>query len=68
MKTMTQDQIRETGLRALSRELGAVGAVRFIQQFETGRGDYTAERAAKLPKLTLKELASRPGTARKRRG
>lgn len=41
---MTLAEIRAAGLRALSRDLGAVGLVRFLQQFETGHGDYTAER------------------------
>lgn len=40
---MTLDQIRAAGLDALVRELGPVGMVRFLQQFETGRGDYTRE-------------------------
>jgi hypothetical protein len=41
---MTLDQIRLRGLIALSRDLGPVGLVRFLQQYETGLGDYTAER------------------------
>jgi hypothetical protein len=41
---MTLEQIGLTGLKALSRELGPVGLVRFLQQFETGYGDYTTER------------------------
>ena len=41
---MSLEEIRLMGLKALSRELGAVGLVRFLQQFETGYGDYTAER------------------------
>ena len=40
----TLEEIRERGIRALITHLGAVGMVRFLQQFETGRGDYTAER------------------------
>lgn len=43
---MTLDQVRRKGLRALHRELGPVGMVRFLQQFETGSGDYTKERLA----------------------
>ena len=42
--TMTLEQVRRTGLQALSRELGPVGLVRFLQQFEVGSGDYTTER------------------------
>jgi hypothetical protein len=48
--TMTTESLRQAGLAALQRELGAAGMARFIQQFELGRGDYTAERWAWLPK------------------
>ena len=36
--------VRELGLQALKDALGPVGMVRFMQQFEDGRGDYTAEK------------------------
>ena len=55
--TMTLEQIRLTGLKALSRDLGAVGLVRFLQQFETGYGDYTAERHLWLGEHTVQEIA-----------
>ena len=42
--TMTLEDIRRKGYEALVRELGPVGMIRFLQQFETGRGDYTQER------------------------
>ena len=54
---MTLEQIRLTGLRALSRDLGPVGLVRFLQQFETGYGDYTAERHHWLSGRTVQDLA-----------
>lgn len=44
MVTMIPEGLRNAGLRALQRELGAVGTVRFIQQFETGPGNYTVDR------------------------
>jgi len=46
MKTqgMTLEQIRLTGLEVLARELGPVRMVRFLQQFETGAGDYSVDR------------------------
>ena len=56
-KALTLEQIRAKGLTALSRELGPVGLVRFLQQFETGQGDYTAERYQWLGKPTVQELA-----------
>ena len=54
---MTLEQIRITGLKALSRELGPVGLVRFLQQFESGQGDYTTERHRWLGEPTVQELA-----------
>ena len=54
--TMTLEQVRLTGLRALSRDLGPVGLVRFLQQFEMGDGDYTAERHRWLDERTVQDL------------
>ena len=44
MAAMTPEALRQAGLEALRRELGAAGMARFLQQFEMGSGDYTAER------------------------
>lgn len=41
---MSQEEIRIAGLKALKKELGPVGMVRFLQQYELGEGDYTKER------------------------
>ena len=54
---MTLDQIRLAGYRALLRELGPVNLVRFLQQFETGYGDYTQERYDWLDQYTVEEIA-----------
>lgn len=43
-QTMSLEQIRIAGMEALARELGTVGMVRFMQQFETGHGDYSKDR------------------------
>ena len=56
-QTSTLDEIRAAGLRALARELGPVGMVRFLQQFETGRGDYSAERERLLDESDVRALA-----------
>ncbi len=37
-------QIRTVGLEALKKALGTVGMVRFLQQYDTGSGDYTKEK------------------------
>lgn len=49
-------EINRDGHAALVRELGVVGALRFLSQFTTGRGDYTAEREGFLGDESLKEL------------
>lgn len=43
-QSMSLEQIRIAGMEALARELGIVGMVRFMQQFETGHGDYSKDR------------------------
>ena len=43
-QAMSLEQIRIAGMEALPRELGIVGMVRFLQQFETGHGDYSKDR------------------------
>lgn len=41
---MTPIELRRQGLAALHKELGYVGMVRFLNQFEAGSGDYTKDR------------------------
>ncbi len=50
-------ELRSKGFEVLSRSLGWVNAVRFIQEYEPSRRDYTEEREDILPKLTAKEAA-----------
>jgi hypothetical protein len=64
---MTPAQLRRAGLAALIRELGPIGMVRFLQQLETGSGDYSAERHM-LPEpdsvTALAEQIRREGASR----
>ncbi|HEX2093336.1 MAG TPA: hypothetical protein VHG28_13095 [Longimicrobiaceae bacterium] len=55
--TATLEEIRRAGVEALRRELGVVGMVRFLQQFETGTGDYTEERQQFVGKAGVRALA-----------
>ena len=55
---MTAEQIRHAGLEALLRELGPEGMVRFLQQFQTGSGDYTHDRDRLLPGLSVEQILS----------
>lgn len=50
--TMTLEQIRTTGMHVLMQHLGAVGMIRFLQQFQTGDGDYSKDRHAWLDQET----------------
>lgn len=55
-QAMSMAQIRIAGLAALMRELGPVGMVRFLQQFETGYGDYSKERLQWLDQWNVETL------------
>ncbi len=70
----TDHQIRLLGFQALRRELGIMGFVRFMQQFDTDTGDYVKDRqewqkelasfrtSAKLPDLqaSIRTITSLP--------
>jgi len=49
-------EIRTIGFDALVRELGPAGAIRIIQQYESGHGDYTRNRKKLLPKKSVREI------------
>ena len=55
-ETLTLYEIRTIGFEALLRELGPAGAIRFIQQYESGRGDYTRNRKKLLSKKSVREI------------
>lgn len=48
-------EIRTIGMNALKYALGPVGLVKFIQQYETGYGDYTKEKQ-NTPDLNIEEI------------
>jgi hypothetical protein len=49
-------EVREEGLKALMERLGRADMIRFLQQFESGRGDYAHERQEWAAKTTLSEI------------
>jgi hypothetical protein len=65
----TLDEIRRKGLEVLRRELGRSGLIRFLQQFEAGKGDYTRERREWVDNVSLEELrrVSGRGTAERKK-
>ena len=55
-------ELRTHGFEALVQSLGCVNAVRFIQQHEPSRLNYTAERSAILPDWDAAEMVRRIST------
>jgi hypothetical protein len=53
---VTPQEIRREGLQALLERLGPAGTLRFLQQCEPGRVNYTAERHKWSDNLTIHEI------------
>lgn len=49
-------ELRREGWEALTRALGPADAMRFMMQYDPGRGDYTEERRALFAELTLDDV------------
>jgi len=56
IQAINPNQIRQVGLEALVKALGPVGMTRFLQQFETGYGDYTKDRDKWLGKMDVQHM------------
>jgi hypothetical protein len=52
----TLDEVRAEGLNALIERLGRADMIRFLQQFETGSGDYATERKSWAERTALSEI------------
>ena len=55
---MTPIEINQIGYAALEKALGFDGMIRFLRQFDSGKGDYTKERHQWLDTVTLDEIFS----------
>ena len=62
----TLDEIRHEGLIALRERLGPSGMIRFLQQFETGTGDYAAGRHEWVDATSLADLKALAAKRRRR--
>jgi hypothetical protein len=51
-------EVTKRAVDVLSEEIGIADTVRFLNQFTTGYGDYTRERAALVDHLTLEEIVA----------
>lgn len=56
---LTPSELREQGFHALVASLGWVNAVRFVQEFDRSKYDYTKERHQILPDWGAEELVRR---------
>lgn len=56
MDYRTPAEIQEAGFAALIQALGPAGMIRFMLQFESGSGDYTAERHAWLDDVSIEDV------------
>ncbi|MDR2757839.1 MAG: hypothetical protein LBB78_00495 [Spirochaetaceae bacterium] len=50
--------IRKLGIETLNENLGPIGMVEFIKQFDSGYGDYTKERHNWLAGLTIEDIST----------
>jgi hypothetical protein len=65
---MTDEEIRTRGLRALRDGLGQAGMIRFLQQFETGTGDWARKRRAWVDSTILADIKRKAATKQRGKG
>ncbi len=58
VKTMPLTELTDSAIRLLCREIGVVNTARFIQQFSSGYGNYTAERDQMIGDLSVDEIVA----------
>ncbi len=58
VKLMDYNTIQKKGTEALLRELGPVGMVRYLEQYDNGgSGDYTKEKYD-IPEMTIDQIVA----------
>lgn len=63
----TLSEINQQATAILAREMGIADALRFLNQFSSGSGDYTKERDQWLGNLSLEQITSEIKAKRDRR-
>jgi len=56
---LTPIEIQKAGWEALKKQLGLVGALRFLLQYERGEGDYTKLRKELFKDETVESIINR---------
>jgi len=54
---MINQELIEKGFRVLEKSLGPVGMVRFIQQLDSGSGNYTEDRKDFLDQFSIDSIS-----------
>jgi hypothetical protein len=57
VKTQPLAEVIQSAIHLLCRELGVVNAIRFLNQYSHGYGNYTEERDALFRHLTVHDIA-----------
>ncbi|OQA05126.1 MAG: hypothetical protein BWY66_02709 [bacterium ADurb.Bin374] len=65
-RSITNEEIRQLGLKALLRDLGPEGLIRFLQQFGVGSGDYTKDRGRLFPDGDIEDILAELPPAKKK--
>ncbi len=52
----TPAELNRRAFQVLVKELGLAAAIRYVQQFDHGTGDYTAERQQWADSISLEEI------------
>ncbi len=67
MEIRPLSEINQQATSILAREMGIADALRFLNQFSNGSGDYTVEREKWLGSLSLEQITSEIKANRNRR-
>ena len=63
-RDLTEEQIHDLGIEALLIKLGPAGTIRFLHQYETGKGNYSVDRHQQLTVPDVETLANQIQQAR----
>ena len=68
IQELTANQIHELGIEALLSKLGPAGMIRFLHQYEKGKGNYSVDRHQWLTVPDVETLANQIQQAREEEG
>jgi hypothetical protein len=66
-RELSRGELHERAMRALAKELGPVGFIRFLNDLQPGRGDYTKDRSRWLSHVEFRAVSRRIRASGRRR-